>query len=143
MDIFDFGRDRDGMDLKTAVSGRDWSGWDFLGIFSRFFGIFRVYEILFFLSILWLSSTLTCILALTPSPSFTLNEYEHSGHFLSMTLFCTHFMCLGRSTEQSHSMNMNTVGICCPQLCCAHSLCVLTYLKSHSMNTNTASICSP
>jgi hypothetical protein len=45
---FDFGRDRDGMDPKTAVSGRDWSGWDFLGIVLGFFGIFRDYKILFF-----------------------------------------------------------------------------------------------
>jgi hypothetical protein len=42
---FDFGRDRDAMDPKTAVSGRDWSGWDFLGIVSGFFGIFWDYKI--------------------------------------------------------------------------------------------------
>jgi hypothetical protein len=38
---FDFGRDRDGMDLKTAVSGRDRKGWNFLGIVLGFLGIFR------------------------------------------------------------------------------------------------------
>jgi hypothetical protein len=44
---FDFGRDRDRMDLKTLVSGRDRSGWDFLGIVSGLFGIFWDYKILF------------------------------------------------------------------------------------------------
>jgi hypothetical protein len=45
---FDFGRDRDGMNLKTAVSGRDRSGWDFVGIVSGFFGIFRDYKMFVF-----------------------------------------------------------------------------------------------
>jgi hypothetical protein len=44
---FDFGRDQDGMDLKTAVLGRDRSGWDCIGIVSGFFGIFQDYKILF------------------------------------------------------------------------------------------------
>ena len=33
---FNFGRDRDGMDIKTAVSVRDRSGWGFLGIFRDY-----------------------------------------------------------------------------------------------------------
>jgi hypothetical protein len=41
------GQDRDGMDLKTAVSGRDRLGWDFLGNVSEFYGIFWDYKILF------------------------------------------------------------------------------------------------
>jgi hypothetical protein len=45
---FDFGRDRDRMNLKTAVSARDWSGSDFLGIVSGFHGIFWDYKILVF-----------------------------------------------------------------------------------------------
>jgi hypothetical protein len=44
---FDFGRDWAGMDLKTAVSGRVRSGWDFLWIVSGCFGIFQDYKILF------------------------------------------------------------------------------------------------
>jgi hypothetical protein len=40
---YDFGRDWDGMDLKTAVWGRDRSGW----FFSGFFEIFWDYKILF------------------------------------------------------------------------------------------------
>jgi hypothetical protein len=42
---FDVGRDRDGMDLKTEVLGRDRLGWDFLRIVSGFFGTFRNYKI--------------------------------------------------------------------------------------------------
>jgi hypothetical protein len=41
-DHFEIGRDRDGKDLKTSVSGRDRSGWDFLGIVSGFFGDFSI-----------------------------------------------------------------------------------------------------
>jgi hypothetical protein len=36
------------MNLKTAVSGRDRSGWDFVGIVSGFFGIFRDYKMFVF-----------------------------------------------------------------------------------------------
>jgi hypothetical protein len=42
---FYFGRDRDEMDLKTAVSGRDRSGWDFLRIIL---GFFRMTKYFFF-----------------------------------------------------------------------------------------------
>jgi hypothetical protein len=44
---FDFGRDRDGMDLKTSVLGQYRLGWYFFGIESGLFGIFRDYKILF------------------------------------------------------------------------------------------------
>jgi hypothetical protein len=57
---FDFGRDRDGMNLKTAVLGRDRSGWDFLGIVSGFIGITNY---CFILLILRLSSTMMGSLA--------------------------------------------------------------------------------
>jgi hypothetical protein len=61
---FDFGRDRDAMDPKTAVSGRDRSGWDFLGIVSGFFRICLGYDF-FFLEILRLLFIMMCSLALT------------------------------------------------------------------------------
>jgi hypothetical protein len=35
------------MDLKTAVTGREQSGWDFLGIVSGYVGIFWDHKILF------------------------------------------------------------------------------------------------
>jgi hypothetical protein len=37
-------------------------------------------------------------------------------------------------------MNTNTVSIYCSWLCCAHTICVLTYFQSHSINTNTVGI---
>jgi hypothetical protein len=57
---FDFGQGWDGMDLKTAVSGHDRLGWDFLGIVLGLFGITKYF---FLLSILRLSSTMTCRVA--------------------------------------------------------------------------------
>jgi hypothetical protein len=96
---FDFGRDRDGMNQKTAVSGQDRSGWDFLGIVSGFFGITKY---CFFLLILRLSSIRMCSLAhfmcFDRSPE-SLNENKHCGHLLFLTLLCTCLMCLDRSPE--------------------------------------------
>jgi hypothetical protein len=43
----DFDRDRDGMDLKTSVLGRDRLGCNFFGIVLGFSGIFRDFKILF------------------------------------------------------------------------------------------------
>jgi hypothetical protein len=64
------------MNIKISVSGRDWSGWDFLGIVLGFFGIFGD----FFLLILRLLFTIMCILAhlmcFDRSPE-SLNEYKH------------------------------------------------------------------
>jgi hypothetical protein len=39
---FDFARDWDGMNLKTADLGQDPSGWDVLWIVLGFFGIFGI-----------------------------------------------------------------------------------------------------
>jgi hypothetical protein len=122
------------MDLKTLVSGRDRSGWDFLGIVSGCLGVTKYYFLLF---ILRLSSTMMCSLAhlicLDRSPE-SLNEYTHCGHLVF--LLCIHLMCLVISPE-----SLNEYKYCKHlfflTLLCTHSMCtVLTDLQRHSRNTN-------
>jgi hypothetical protein len=69
---FDFGQDRDGMDQKTSVLGRDRSDGIFSGWFLDFPGFWGITKYSYLLLILRLSATMLC--SFTDLQSHTMNK---------------------------------------------------------------------
>jgi hypothetical protein len=137
---FDFGRDRDGTNLKKQF--QDGIGRDgiFLGFFRDFSGFFGITKYCFFLLIMPLSSTMMCGLAhlmCFDRSSESLNEYKHCRHLLFLTLLCTRLMCLERSPELLNEYK-HCWHLCFLTLLCTHfmkidgTMCLWSYIKKVS-----------